>query len=167
MPLLGIHPLKIINQSPEEFRYFNSFQMEKMTEPKKKRLKLKNAAFKFALFVIFFAVLGNYSSVIAGNTIRKPAVSGSFYPPDKETLKGLIQAYLKNSSEQKLKGVPRIIIAPHAGYPYSGQVAAYAYKALLGQNIKTVILMSDSHTEYFEGVSIYEEGAFETPLGGG
>ncbi len=57
------------------------------------------------------------------------------------------------------------LIAPHAGYIYSGKTAAYAYNLLKDKKYKTVIIISPSHAEYFPGISIYDGDAYETPLG--
>ncbi len=57
------------------------------------------------------------------------------------------------------------LIAPHAGYQFSGQTAAFAYKNLIGRNFDTVILIGSSHYSRFAGVSVVSNGFFETPLG--
>jgi len=54
---------------------------------------------------------------------------------------------------------------PHAGYNFSGQVAAYGYKAIARDNFETVILIGDSHCERFDGISFWEKGKWQTPLG--
>lgn len=97
--------------------------------------------------------------------IRKAAVAGSFYPENAEELTTTIDGYLKNVDLPELEPNIRAIIVPHAGYVYSGQVAAYAYKALIGKSISRVIILGNSHQEFFEGASIYPKGYFETPLG--
>ena len=56
-------------------------------------------------------------------------------------------------------------MVPHAGYVFSGPVAAYAYKELEGRDIRTVILIGNGHRHYFDGIAVYAKGAFETPLG--
>jgi MEMO1 family protein len=97
--------------------------------------------------------------------IRKAAVAGSFYPENAEELITTIDGYLKNINLPELEPNIRAIIVPHAGYVYSGQVAAYAYKALIGKPISRVIILGNSHQEFFDGASIYPKGYFETPLG--
>ena len=57
------------------------------------------------------------------------------------------------------------LISPHAGYIYSGQVAAYAYKAVRGEKFDSVVVIGPSHRAYFHGVSVYNGGGYETPLG--
>lgn len=98
-------------------------------------------------------------------TTRNPQVAGMFYPDSKPELENLIGSLLKNNfSEDKYENIFGVI-APHAGYPYSGKTAAFAYNAIAGHKYKTVILISPSHSEYFPGVSIYSGDAYSTPLG--
>ena len=97
--------------------------------------------------------------------VREAVVAGEFYPGSKEELSSMIDNFLTKAELPKLDPYIRALIVPHAGYVYSGQVAAYGYKALVGKNIDTVILIGNSHREYFDGASIYPKGYFETPLG--
>lgn len=97
--------------------------------------------------------------------IREPAVAGSFYPSDKNALGEMIDVFFKKADLLKIDGDISAIIAPHAGYVYSGQVAAYAYKALVNKKIDTVVLIGNSHQEYFDGASVFAKGYFRTPLG--
>ncbi len=70
-------------------------------------------------------------------------------------------------SQNRKKNLKRFsaIVAPHAGYVYSGKTAAHAYNLLIGKKFKTVVIISPSHSEYFPGISIFEGDAYETPLG--
>jgi len=97
--------------------------------------------------------------------IRKPAVAGAFYPADAAALKNQIGRFLDQAKEEKVEGEIIGIVAPHAGYVYSGWVAAYAYKQLEGKKYKTVVVISPSHHEYFRGSAVYSGDAYETPLG--
>ena len=94
---------------------------------------------------------------------RRSAVAGSWYPADPEVLAREVDMYLTDAAP--LAGTPVAIIAPHAGLKYSGPVAAYAYSLLLGCDIDVAVLVGPSHYVAFEGVSMYEGEAFETPLG--
>jgi AmmeMemoRadiSam system protein B/AmmeMemoRadiSam system protein A len=96
---------------------------------------------------------------------RKPGVSGSFYPDDPSRLKRDIHAFLDNVPDREVRGRPLVLIEPHAGYVYSGQVAAYGYKLLKNAGIKKVAVISPSHVESFPFSSIYDGSAYETPLG--
>jgi len=97
--------------------------------------------------------------------IREPAVAGSWYPGNPETLSRDVKRYLENAKKEKVEGEITGLVSPHAGYFYSGQVAAYAYKVVEGKSFETVIVVAPSHTFYFKGVSIYDRGGYRTPLG--
>lgn len=97
--------------------------------------------------------------------IREPAVSGTFYPDNPKILTKNIEAYLKNASFDAIEGEILGLISPHAGYMYSGQVAAYGYKAIMGLSYETVIVIAPSHRSRFEGVAVLEKGGYRTPLG--
>ena len=98
--------------------------------------------------------------------IRKSIIAGSWYPGRAETLRSQIQAFFKNVPEtQGLSGELIALIAPHAGYAYSGEVAAHAYKLLLTRPFSQVVLVAPSHRYPFRGASIDQKGGYETPLG--
>ncbi len=99
------------------------------------------------------------------NNIRKPAVAGMFYPSDPSELKKQIDALMKrNIPPKKFNNIFGIIV-PHAGYIYSGATAAFAYNTIADKRYKTVIVISPSHREYFQGISIYAGDYYETPFG--
>ncbi|HEY66674.1 MAG: AmmeMemoRadiSam system protein B [Chloroflexi bacterium] len=99
--------------------------------------------------------------------IRRPAVAGQFYPGDADTLRKMIQEYLDMATVPEDLEPVRAIIAPHAGYIYSGPTAGYAFKALaaLPQKKWTVFLLGPAHRAYFRGVALGDYSAFRTPLG--
>ena len=97
--------------------------------------------------------------------VRKPAVAGAFYPDKPQVLAQQADQFLANVPQQQQPGRLVALAAPHAGYVYSGQVAAYAYKQIEGKTFDTVILIGSSHRAYFSGVSLYDRGGYETPLG--
>jgi len=129
----------------------------------------------FAIFIVLIVMLaliidqGKFMSKEKNKEddkrIREPAVAGSFYPSDKAELDLMIDEFFEKAELPKLGGNISALIVSHAGYEYSGQVAAYAYKALIGKKIDTVVLIGNSHQEYFDGISVYESGYFRTPLG--
>jgi AmmeMemoRadiSam system protein B len=96
--------------------------------------------------------------------IRPPAVAGMFYPSNPNELRQQI-AELLQRVEKKIQGKVRGIVSPHAGYMYSGFTAAHGYSALRGEKFDTVVVVSPSHREYFQSVSVYSGDAYETPLG--
>jgi hypothetical protein len=99
--------------------------------------------------------------------IRRAAVSGKFYPSNPKALSSMINRFLKNVRDRKVKIEGKIvaIIVPHAGYKYSGRISAYSYKALKGYKFDSIIIIGPSHFIPFNGVSVYNRGYFETPLG--
>jgi len=98
--------------------------------------------------------------------VRKPVFAGSFYPADKVSLQTMVDGYLKDA-ERVGDAPPGVfaVIAPHAGYVYSGKTAAYSYNAARRKGITTVILLGSSHRSSFKGIALYPSGSWETPLG--
>lgn len=96
---------------------------------------------------------------------RQPAVAGSFYPANPQQLHSMLTQYL-NDAETDEK-VPKAIIAPHAGYIYSGPIAATAYARLkkARDRITRVVLIGPSHRVAFRGLAVSRAETFTTPLG--
>lgn len=99
---------------------------------------------------------------------RPPAVAGSFYPADQQELDSEVRGFLQGTtpgSDQR----PKAIIVPHAGYVYSGAVAASAYRSLepFKGKVQRVVLLGPSHYVGFRGLAVpgVETDAFSTPLG--
>jgi len=100
-----------------------------------------------------------------GSNIRPPAAAGSFYPSDPGQLVRMVDGFLKEAASILPPGRIVALIAPHAGYPYSGKTAGRAFKLLEGSEIKTVLLVGPTHRAYFPGVSVYGGDGYRTPLG--
>jgi MEMO1 family protein len=100
-------------------------------------------------------------------TSRQPAVAGLFYPADPAELRAQIHTFLNTKAETTAREVPKAIIVPHAGYPYSGPVAASAYACLqtARDRIQRVILLGPAHRVPFSGLAITQAMGFATPLG--
>jgi AmmeMemoRadiSam system protein B len=97
--------------------------------------------------------------------VRPAQVAGYFYPSNPDKLRKDINLLLDvTKPKEKFERIFGIV-APHAGYVYSGKTAAHAYNLLIGKKFKTVVIISPSHSEYFPGISIFEGDAYETPLG--
>ena len=98
--------------------------------------------------------------------IRQPAVAGLFYPADKQSLKDDIHQYLKQASVEQQEH-PKAIVVPHAGYIYSGPIAAAAFKQLIPfkDKIKRIVLLGPSHRVAFSGLAVPKSDVFKTPLG--
>jgi AmmeMemoRadiSam system protein B len=100
-----------------------------------------------------------------GQLIRKSAVAGTFYPSGSGRLHSEITRYLDNVDIDRSGEDIVALVAPHAGYVYSGQVAAYAYRQVQGKIFETVVVICPSHREYFQFSSVFSGHAYETPLG--
>jgi AmmeMemoRadiSam system protein B/AmmeMemoRadiSam system protein A len=106
------------------------------------------------------------TSFINAQGLRKAVWAGAFYDEDREVLADRVDGFLKNVLNlPPLAGGVQALICPHAGYIYSGQTAAYAYRLVQGKSYETVVVIGPSHRYGFEGCSIYLKGGFETPLG--
>lgn len=97
--------------------------------------------------------------------IRKQYVAGQFYPADPEELSSQIKEFLDNVSGKDRGKKVKALMVPHAGYPFSGAVAAEGYKQIQGEARGTVVLMCNSHSSFFEGIAVSESSAWATPLG--
>ncbi len=97
--------------------------------------------------------------------IRKPAVAGAFYSGDKMILERDISMLLEASPVLDLPRSIKTIVSPHAGYMYSGGVAARAYRQLLDAKYEWVIVVSPSHRDAFSYNSVYAGKGYLTPLG--
>src|SRR5262245_43213638 len=97
--------------------------------------------------------------------VRRPAVAGSFYPSDGEALRDLVDRLLQASATDA--PAPRAVVAPHAGYVYSGPIAASAYARIRngGDTVRRVVVVGPSHYVGFHGLAASSKAAFSTPLG--
>ncbi|HLY95701.1 MAG: AmmeMemoRadiSam system protein B [Sideroxydans sp.] len=98
-------------------------------------------------------------------SVRPSAVAGMFYPSDPRQLAREIQEFLAAARPQSLK--PKALIAPHAGYIYSGAIAASAYATLkdIAPRIRRVVLLGPTHRIAVRGLALPDANAFDTPLG--
>ncbi|TAN42621.1 MAG: AmmeMemoRadiSam system protein B [Nitrospirae bacterium] len=118
---------------------------------------MKLRAFLFAVILLFVPA--------CSESVKEPAVAGTFYPAEEKALREMVDGFLAKAGKFKGAGRPVALISPHAGYQYSGQVAAYSYKQIQGTDINTVILIGASHHKPYTGVSVYAKGSMRTPLG--
>jgi AmmeMemoRadiSam system protein B len=98
--------------------------------------------------------------------VREPAVAGMFYPGQPHALEQEVQQYLETGLGAP-PAPPKAIIAPHAGYLYSGPIAGSAFKPWRGLRgkIKRVVLIGPSHHCYFHGLALSPHGQWDTPAG--
>jgi AmmeMemoRadiSam system protein B/AmmeMemoRadiSam system protein A len=127
------------------------------------RLPMKHMTL-LAFSILILLSSGCHASSPRGN-VRPPAVAGKFYPADSTELRLAVTHYLGDAIAPK-GDKPVAIIVPHAGYVFSGQIAADAFEQASGQSYDDVIILGTNHTTPgFDGVSIYAKGSFQTPLG--
>jgi MEMO1 family protein len=121
-------------------------------------------------FLAGIAALAIYlTSSACGNSksiaVRPAAVADKFYPADSKKLKLAVEKFLQGSAEIPMEK-PIALIAPHAGYIYSGQICADAYRQVMGRSYDVVIVLGTNHTtDNFSGISVGDYDAFRTPLG--
>jgi len=95
---------------------------------------------------------------------RRPQFAGSFYPDDPIKLTKDISQFYYDTEKKHIDGEVVSLVSPHAGYMYSGHVAAAGFKLLEGMKYDIVVVISPSHAAMFQGASIYNGGAYVTPL---
>ncbi len=115
------------------------------------------------LFLIFSLLMPSPS--FSEYKVKEPNVAGQFYPANKKELSAQLDDFFSQVQTTLSGKHINIIIVPHAGYIYSGGVAAYGYKAVSGASYKTIVILAPSHYYPFDGISVWTEGAFRTPLG--
>ena len=134
--------------------------------------KVQTLSITLTLLLIIISCVGCINEPNQGKEepqiIREPAVAGGFYPGDKTTLTGMIGEYLDNvdyDAEIKNKNILGMV-APHAGYVFSGSVAASSFNQINPKKkYKTIFIIGSSHRTTFDGASIYNKGNYITPLG--
>jgi len=112
------------------------------------------------MLLLFCALLSAQRS----EEVRAPEVAGMFYPGNTSELSRMIHQYL-SKAEVVVEGEIGGLVSPHAGYVYSGPVAAWSYKQVKGKSYEVVVVIAPSHFEYFDGASVYPGKFYETPFG--
>ena len=98
--------------------------------------------------------------------VRRPAVAGAFYPANPASLEAAVRTYIEEARPPQLRGVVRAVIAPHAGYIYSGPIAGYSFRALAPiPDDARVYLMGPAHYVPVREVALGDFQAMSTPLG--
>jgi AmmeMemoRadiSam system protein B len=97
--------------------------------------------------------------------VRRSVIAGSWYPGDPGQLRATLEGFVDNVPSQPLEGELVGLVAPHAGYVYSGQVAAYAYAQLRGTAFSRVIVVAPVHRAYPGRFGVTDKAYYETPLG--
>jgi hypothetical protein len=111
-----------------------------------------------------FTIMETFSQNIS--TDRQPVAAGRFYPEDKESLTKQLSRLFVECKKSAQNWDVRAIISPHAGYTYSGKIAAAAFSAIQKNAVyKNIFIIGSSHVMYFDGASVYNTGDYITPLG--
>ncbi len=97
---------------------------------------------------------------------RKPYAAGRFYTNNPDELEAQLKQLFSKAVQKKSESTPLAILVPHAGYVYSGEVAASAFNQIdPHRTFERIFIIGSSHTSNFPGAALYCEGNFETPLG--
>lgn len=97
--------------------------------------------------------------------VRAPAVAGEFYPTSREALLAALDAFLQAAPARRGPS-PVALVVPHAGYVFSGQIAADGYRQAEGEPYEVIVILGPNHTDpTFDRVGVYRGRAFRTPLG--
>lgn len=126
---------------------------------------LPGAAGRFVLAQLTAIALLAGASPWAAAEPRTPKVAGRFYPANQAELLDLVSGLLDRQPKPPLAQKPRLLIVPHAGYPYSGPVAASAFRRIEGQTYDAVVVVAFTHRIQFDGASVDTRESYLTPLG--
>lgn len=113
---------------------------------------------------LFAALLLLPTVILRSETVREPAVAGIFYPEQREVLSHLVDQLLDRATTTR-QGDLKALICPHAGYAYSGPVAAAGFRLLRGLHFKNVIILGPAHFAALDQASVSSADVFRTPLG--
>jgi hypothetical protein len=127
--------------------------------------RLIDRPIRHGVILVFVTAALAFGVSACGAEIREAAVAGMFYPADPDELADLVDGYLADAPDVSVPGPVTAVIAPHAGYIYSGAIAAAAYRHIDTDGYDTVIVIAPSHYLSFDGVSVNDRGSYETPLG--
>ncbi len=116
------------------------------------------------LSITFSAFSAHAGNINPEDKVREPAVAGAFYPADPSELARMIDGLLSQASVPTVKDFVALV-SPHAGYIYSGPVAAHSYALLKGRKVERVVVIAPSHYEAFNFVAVYDGAVYATPLG--
>jgi hypothetical protein len=116
-----------------------------------------------ALPLLFLSLLSPAGCARA--QVRPAAVAGTFYPADSKELTKMVDDFLARATPPAIDGTVQALVSPHAGYEFSGAVAAQGYSLVKGKHYDRVVIIAPSHVDPFSFVSVYSGDAYQTPLG--
>jgi AmmeMemoRadiSam system protein B/AmmeMemoRadiSam system protein A len=142
-------------------------QVDGIIENFSRRIKMVRNATVLTIILLGGAIMTfcAKNNVQDAEKVREPGVAGAFYPGDPAELRNMLDELLQHANPPKIDGRIIGIISPHAGYVYSGHVAAQGYELLKNAAVERVIVISPSHILAFSGSAIYNGDAYQTPLG--
>jgi len=118
------------------------------------------------LFFLLYLICTSSAQQQEVQADRQAAFAGSFYPASRQALESQLQKLFQAANEVKPEGKVQALIVPHAGYDYSGLVAASGYKSIAAEtSYENIFIIASSHREQFNGCSVYPGGSYVTPLG--
>lgn len=119
------------------------------------------------VFIYLFSIICTMQMFSQNKTVdRQPYAAGRFYPADIKTLTTDVNGFFEKCRKTPSNWNVRAIIAPHAGYVFSGEIAAEAFHSIPANTIyKNIFIIGSSHIMSFNGASVYESGDYVTPLG--
>jgi len=118
-----------------------------------------------ALAILLTILMAATAAGRADTRIRRAVWDGQFYEQSPARLLSQVDGFIGAGAKLEAGRTPVVIIAPHAGYPYSGRVAGKAYATVADADFETVVIVAPSHRTAFEGCSVDESDGFATPLG--
>ena len=116
-----------------------------------------------ALIVAF--LLAASAAGTAQEKVRQAGIAGAFYPANPDELSKMVDGFLAKAQVPSIKEPLIALIAPHAGYPYSGGGAGHSYALLKDRKFHRVVIIAPSHYEAFPFSAVYDGDAYVTPLG--
>ena len=121
---------------------------------------------KHLIIMVLLGITSTKGFPQESQSTRKPYAAGRFYTDKPAELKAQLQLLFSKSQSGKAENTPLAIVVPHAGYVYSGEVAATAYNQIdPNRKFERIFIIGSSHIMAFPGASVYCSGNFETPLG--
>jgi hypothetical protein len=129
--------------------------------------KTRSEGFRAAALLIAILAIAALlrGQVVHAQSVRAAGVAGGFYPADPKELTRMIDDMLAHAAPPAIAGPIVAVVAPHAGYQFSGPVAAYTYALLKGHKFSRVVVIAPSHFEAFDFTSVFDGDGYATPLG--
>jgi len=119
---------------------------------------MRNILLSFILLIMFFADNLYCES-------KNADFAGSWYPSNSQELSSMLNGFIAQAEKKEVNGEILGLISPHAGFVYSGPVAAYGYKLIQGKIINTAIIVGFNHRFGHEGIAVCDYDSYKTPLG--